>query len=277
MHENQNKNPNLLSVVVSCKGLLKVLRKNLSALSRQNLNQELWDTVFLLKEGTEYSDCVFLIKDHFPSHKLLFLPKDKPFYEMRNLGLQNINHHYIYFIDEDVILDNPGHLKHVVELHKKFPEVTVIGGSYLDHPDCTFWGRSYNWVARLWTKHQANLVPAGNLSVKTNRAFKSRFYSPNQFGFGGEEVYFLHSLKKEGHKSVWKEELNTSHLALHSLKDFIKRAWFQGASLAFEKEEKKISYTLFLKEKASFLIKTFALFYLLLVRFSCFFYRMKRK
>lgn len=273
MNNSQNKTQILLSVVVSCKGILKTLNKNLEALSRQNLSRELWEVVFILKKEQKHSDCISLIKDYFLSYKLLFLPKGEPIYEMRNLGLQNVNCSYIYFIDEDVILEEPDHLKRLVEIHKKFPELTVIGGSYLNHPDCTFFGRSYNWIARLWTKNQTSFVPAGNLSIKTNKTFKARFYSPNPCGFGGEETYFLQSLQSEGHKSLWRKELDAPHLAFHSLKDFIKRAWIHGASLAFEKKTRQFFYSLFLKEKASFTIKTAALFYLLLVRLSYFFYR----
>ena len=273
MYESQNRREVLLSVVISCKALVEILKKNLEALSRQNLSRKTWDPVFIFRKEQQDLDCISLIKSYFPSSKILFLPKGKPIYEMRNLGLQTLSYPYIYFIDEDVILENPEHLNQLLALHKSFPELTVIGGSYLDHSDCTFWGRSYNWLARLWTKNQTNFVPAGNLSIKTNQSFKARFYSPNKFGFGGEEIYFLQSLKSEGYKSLWKKELDTQHLAQHNLKNFIKRAWFHGASLAFEKKRQKSSYSLFFKERASFLIKITALFYLLLVRFSSFFYK----
>ena len=282
IHENQNKTQVLLSVIVSCKALTKILEKNLKALSRQNLKRELWKLVFVFREGQKHSNCIILIKNYFPSHQLLFLPKNKPIYEMRNLALNHIPCPYIYFIDEDVILSDPKHLSRLVQLHKKFPEFTVIGGSYLDHSECTFWGRSYNWIARLWTKNQNCFVPAGNLSINTNKTFKARFYSPNPFGFGGEEVCFLKSLQSEGHQSLWEKQLDAKHLAIHSLKDFIHRAWCHGASFAFEKniksekQTKRSSGGLFIKEPAPFLIKIMALFYLLLVRLSALFYKVKK-
>ena len=281
-HENQNKKQILLSVVVSCKALTKILEKNLKALSRQNLKRELWSLVFVFKEEQKGSDCILLIKNYFPSHQLLFLPKNQPLYEMRNLALDHISCPYIYFIDEDVILSDPEHLSRLVQFHKKFPEFTVIGGCYLDHLESTFWGRSYNWIARLWAKNHTHFVPAGNLSIKTNKTFKARFYSPNPFGFGGEEVYFLKSLQNEGHQSLWEKQLDAKHLALHNLKDFIKRAWCQGASFAFEENTKSEKQTkgsagvLFIKEPAPFLIKTAGLFYLFLVRLSAFFYKVKK-
>ncbi len=275
IYKNQGKKQNLLSVVISCKGLLEILEENLLALSRQDLKRKLWSVFFIFQEGQGYSNCISLITEYFPDHEILFLPKDKPLYEMRNLAFNRIHSDYIYFIDEDVILDNPHHLSCLIEIHKKNSEVTVIGGSYLDHPDCSFWGQSYNWIARLWAKNHVKFVPAGNLSVKMTPPFQARFYSPAKFGFGGEEIHFIKSLANEGHDSLWKEELNVNHLAAHSLRDFVKRAWFHGASLVFEKG--KYSYTLFIKEPAPFLIKISAFFYLLLVRFSFVFYRIFEK
>ena len=275
MYKNQNKEQVLLFIVVSCKGSASVLKKNLKALRLQDLDRKIWNPIFILGEKQKHSGCVSLIRKYFPLAQILFLSKYQPIYEMKNLVFQEDTPPYIYFIDEDVLLENPGHLSRLLELHRKYSEMTVLGGSYLDHPECTFLGRSYNWIARLWTKNQTHFIPAGNLSIKTGRDFKARFYSPNPFGFGGEEVYFLQSLQSEGHKSRWSRELDVKHLALHSLKDFIKRAWFHGASLAFEKPSKRTSYFLFFKEEAPFFIKATALFYLLLVRLSSFFYKIR--
>ena len=173
-NENQmsiNKNQVVLAVVVSCKAYMGILKKNLIALKGQKLDPQLWIPIFLLKENQKDSDCVSLIKDYFPSSQILFLPEHQAIYKMRNFGLQNINYPYIYFIDEDVILENSQHLSYLIELHKKFPEFTVIGGAYLNHSDCTFWGRAYNWIVYLWVKKQKTFVPAGNLSIKTKKNF----------------------------------------------------------------------------------------------------------
>ena len=263
----------LLSVAVSCKTLPHILEKNLKALSRQNLNHKLWKPVFVFKEKDEIP--LSLIKKYISFYEIMILPKNKPLYEMRNMALQTLKSPYIYFIDEDVILENPQHLSRLLEFHKKFSKKTVIGGSYLDHSDCSFFGRSYNFTARLWTKHYKNMLPAGNLSVKTNRKFKARFYSPAPQGFGGEELYFLSSLYSEGHSCLWDKSLSAPHLAVHSFEVFLQRAWIHGISRALRVESKSLSLKLFLKEPAPFLIKSTALFYLLLVRLSCFLFQLK--
>ena len=265
----------VLWLALSCKGVAEILIKNLEALSRQNLDPKLWEPVFLFKE--EQKDCLNLIGSYFPFSPVLFLPKGKPSYEMRNLALEALpsgpaQKSLIYFIDEDVILSDKEHLSRLIALHQKNPSVTALGGVYLNHPDSSFWGRSYNWITWLWAKNQKGFMPAGNLSVKMKKAFRARFYSPRFFGWGGEEAYFLKSLQQEGHKTGLEYQLNAEHLASHSLKDFIKRAWVHGASLAFEKRDKN-SKSLFFKEPAPFLIKLSAFFYLVLVRLSRLFYK----
>lgn len=276
--ENKNnlsmqKEPVLLSVVISCKACKEILEKNLKALKLQSLDPKLYQLIFVFKEKQQYSDCILLIKNYFPVHKVLFLSKGQAIFEMRNLVLDDCHSSYIYFIDEDVILDDPEHLARLLELHNKFPDFTVIGGGYEDHLDNNFLGRSYNWTVRLWMKKHKGFVPAGNLSIKTNKTFKARFYSPNPFGFGGEEVYFLQALQKEGHQLFSDETLAVKHLVHRNLKDFIKRAWFHGASLTFQQKTKNSSFFLFLKEPGAILIKISALFYLLLVRLSFLFYK----
>lgn len=273
--EDQGQKGILLSVVVSCMARKAVLEKNLQALSRQNLNLRLWELLFVFHEGQNHSDCIPLIESFSPSPRILFGPKDQPIYEMRNLGLNNASGSLIYFIDEDVILSDKRHLGRLLEFHKARPNHTVIGGGYLNAPGCSFWGKSYNHVALMWIKNHPDFIPAGNLSVKMEKKFKARFYSPNPFGFGGEEICFLKSLKGEGHKILLDETLSVRHLARHGFWGFIKRAWIHGAGLAFEKQPEKSSYFLFFREPADLSVKIASFFYLLLVRLSWLFYKLK--
>ena len=271
--KKESQGPLLLSVALSCKGVEAVLKKNLISLSRQDLSRSLWEPVFLLKEELKHSVCPSLIQEHFPSPRFLFLPKGSALYKMRNLAFQHLKSSYIYFLDEDVILENPSHLSHLVQLHKRQGQKTVIGAGYLEAEGCSFWGRSYNWISRLWVKNQIDFIPAGNLSVKTEKPFRARFYTSNPFGFGGEEMFFLHTLKEEGHKILCSKELSAPHLAQHNFIIFIKRAWIQGSSLSCDRVHRKTNYLLFFREKAPLPIKFVSLFYLLLVRLSAFFYK----
>ena len=261
-----------LSVAVCCKGILDILRIHLQALKKQSLATGLWELFFIFRGNfKENMDCRRLIKEFFPSSKILFLAQDQAIYKMRNLIFNSCNSPLIYFLDEDVILEKATHLQSVLELHKSRPELTVIGGAYLNHLDSSFFGQTYNWLVRLWMKrHQSSshqdFVPAGNLSIKTNKSFSARFYSPHSFG--AEEVYFLKSLHQEGFSSCWMKDLDTLHLSQHRFKDFIKRAWLQGKSLPKRDWFSKKNFYMFFSEPAPYLLKLTALLYLLLVRLS---------
>ena len=260
--------PPLLSVIVSCKAVKKILSQHLYFLHRQDLSQELWQAVFIFKKAEAASPVLSLIEEYFPSPQILFLKENQALYEMRNLAFDRIDSPYLYFIDEDLILEDSSHLSRMIESHKKHPEFAVLGGSYLNHPESSFWGNCYNWLVRLWLKaHKTSgrdIAPAGNLSVKRHKAFKPRFYSPS--GFGAEELYFFKALHQEGLQSCVLEALKAPHLAQHSLKDFIQRAWLHGKSAP---QRELADKGLFFKEPGGFLIKITGLFYLLLVRFSC--------
>ena len=267
--------PPLLTLVVSCKGVEKILSQQLKFLNRQNLNQKLWQTAFLFREDAVFQPAISLIKQYFPSSQVLFLKEKQPLYEMRNLAFERLDSPYLYFIDEDVILEDAHHLSRLIELHRKHPKLAVLGGSYLNHPESTFWGSCYNWLVNLWvkahkTENYQDLAPAGNLSVKKRKISKARFYSPH--GFGAEEIYFFRILHKEGLQSYADEALNAPHLSQHSFKDFIQRAWLHGKNLPQKSSAVK---SLFFKEPAGFLIKISGLFYLLLVRFSLFWRQLK--
>ena len=258
----------LLSVVVSCKTVKEILSQHLHFLHRQDLSQELWQAVFIFRENSDFKSALCLIKKYFPEPQVLFLKLNQPLYDMRNLAFDCLSSPYLYFVDEDIILERADHLSRLLELHKKNPKLAVIGGAYLNHRASTFWGKSYNWVVNLWLKaHKTNnnqdLIPAGNLSVKGYKDFKARFYSPQ--GFGAEEIYFFKALRREDKLSYLDTNLSASHLARHTFKDFVQRAWTHGKNASHHKMGAK---SLFFKEPGEFLTKITSLFYLLLVRFS---------
>ena len=251
-----------LTVAVFCHPRLEILKKNLLALKEQSLSLGLWDPVFWFREPNPLA--VNLILDHFAKARVMASAPLKPFYESRNQALHCFETPYLYCIDEDVILENTEHLSRLLALHKSFPQAAVLGGAYLNHRDCSFWGLCYNWIVRLWMKNHAGFVPAGNLSIKTHQKFKARFYSPARDGFGGEEISFLKSLQKEGFKPLYQASLDAPHLCRHNMKTFFKRALRH--SFAGNMKTAPSSVRLFLKEPGPFFVKLSALCYLALAR-----------
>ena len=80
----------------------------------------------------------------------------------------------------------------------------------------------------------------------------------------------MNQIQAIGRKTLWKKELNASHQARHTLKDFLKRALVHGQSQAFQQTSGKSfrkSGGLFIKQKGSLKVKLAAFF----VPFFCLF------
>ncbi len=224
-----------LTVAVACGGNPEALAENLKALSRQLLDSSLWTLILLARQRRGASARLPAFpKELKASRRILFLLAGRPAYELRNLAIEQAKTPLLYFIDEDVILTSPGRLEAVCRLHKEHPEAVFIGGAYLDHPGCSFWGRAYNYMTELWMRAHPGYLPAGNLSVKTSR-LQGRFYSPAPGGFGGEEAWLLERALQAGLLSLKKPELAAPHRARHSFRDLCSRAWSHGCSLAIQK------------------------------------------
>ena len=261
-----------ISLAIFCKGLPVVLKLQLQALKKQSLSPDFWEVAFIFRTEPHF-EIKKQIQQVFPTAVILVSPLHQTVSEIRNLAFKELQSPIIYFLDEDVILDKSKHLETVLSLHSKHSSLTAIGGAYLDHPSSSFFGKIYNWIVRIWMiKHysssQQDFLPAGNFSIKSHPKFSARFYSPNVSGFGAEELFFFKSLHEEGLLSSWMTELDTNHLARHSFKDFVQRAWLQGRALARKDRFSRRNVKIFIKEPAPLLYKVFALFYLFLVRLS---------
>ena len=269
-----------LTVCVACKGVLSLLKANVAALSQQTLDKDQWKTVFLVTEKKQLPLIDAILKSSDLKTRYLTCFYKDSLQTLRNQALDSIKTPLIFFIDEDVILENPEHLKILVRLHKQHPEKTVLGGGYLSTKRGSFFGHSYNWISRLWMLENPGFAPAGNLSVKTTLLnVKCRFKSPLPYGFGGEEVHFLQQLQSTGGKFLWKKELDAPHWACHTLKDFLKRALVHGQSRSFQRSRRSFykSIVQFIKQPGPLRVKIPALFYLFFVRLISAIYKLKRK
>ena len=269
-----------LTVCVACKGVSSLLKANLAALNHQTLDKRQWEIVLLVTEEHQLAVIEDILKSFTLNTKLLTCFHKNSLQELRNQALSSIKTPLLFFIDEDVILENTEHLKTLIHLHKKHPEEIVLGGQYLSTGRCSFFGQSYNWISCLWMLANPGLLPAGNLSVKTTHLnLKCRFKSPLPYGFGGEEMYFFKQLKATGGKSLWKKELDAPHWAFHTLSAFFNRAFVHGQSQAFQYSGGNFyqSAMQFIKQPGALKVKIPALCYLFLVKLTAFIYGLKRK
>ncbi|MCY4512468.1 MAG: glycosyltransferase [Bdellovibrionales bacterium] len=280
MSSSKNKPPALfLTVCISCREKADLLEQNLKALSRQTLSKNLWNIALLFRE-TSPTFLNKLLNDLELSAQIFIQPKNQPIHELRNQAFQKINSPLLFFIDEDVILNNTDHLRTLVHLHEQHPKWTVLGGGYVSSTECSFWGRTYNWISRIWMGENPGFMPAGNLSVKTQQLKPScRFKSPLKKGFGGEEIYFFNQIKSLDLYSVQKTELDALHLARHSFREFLSRAVLHGQSRAFQKSRRSFYKSLlyFIKQPESFSVKTAGGLYMLFVRVTSSIYKNPRQ
>ena len=243
------------------------MEQNLKALSQQTLDKNLWDIALLFRADpppflNKLLDTLGL------SVHIFTQDQSHPIHELRNQAFQKITSPLLFFIDEDVILNNTSHLQTLVNLHQQHPEWTILGGGYLSSAECSFWGKAYNWISLLWMLKNSGFLPAGNLSVKTKHLGPScEFKSPLKGGFGGEEIYFLNQIKALGLQSIRKMELDTLHLARHTLREFVSRALLHGQSRTFQNSKSSLYKSLlyFIKQPESFSVKIASGFYLTLV------------
>lgn len=268
-----------LTVCIACKGVSSVLKENLTALEQQTLSKSRWQVILLVPREKQLPFVKQTLKSFSFQMEISSCFYKNSLQELRNRMLDNVKTPFLLFIDEDVFLRNPEHLKNLLYLHELYPEVSVLGGGYLSGEGCSFWGRAYNWVSGLWMLENPGFSPAGNLSVKVRLLnSKCRFKSPLPGGFGGEETYFFNRLHSSGKKYICKKELDTFHKASHTFYVFLKRAIVHGQSQSafFRKGHFYKSIFLFINQRGPLNIKTAALFYLILVRLIAAFYRLKR-
>ena len=257
-----------VTVCVSCGEESELLEQNLKALSRQNLDKSLWEMALFFRGEKAPFFVKKLLSDLELTAKIFIQARSYPIHDLRNQAFQQITSPVLFFIDEDVILKNPDHLGALVRLHKQHPETTVLGGGYLSPAECSFWGRAYNWVSRLWMEVNPGVLPAGNLSVKTRHLEPAcRFKSLLKGGFGGEEIYFLNQIKLLGRQSLRKTELDAPHLARHTFARFLSRAILHGRNRAFQSSKGSFrkSVFCFIKQPESFSVKIVGGFYLSIV------------
>lgn len=261
-----------LTVCMALKGVPEILKTSLEALSQQNLRKDQWEIVLLVTEAHQLPLVEELVRGYDLKVRLFSCFQENSLEQLRNKALKEIPSDLLLFIDEDVILKNPEHLKTLLQLHEQYPETAVLIGGYVSPKGCSFFGRTYNWISRLWMMENPGLGPAGNLSVKTSHLNSHcRFKSPLPRGFGGEEIYFFKKIKATGGFALWKKELDAPHLACHTWWDFFNRAIWHGQSLGLEKENFSQSHIfqsakLFIKQPGEIGIKVTAFVYLLLVR-----------
>ncbi len=213
-----------ISIVIPTQGQGQRLAGCLDSISRQILSPASFEILIVSAEDKTKIETIVSAYPHFPM-TVDILPMDGA-NELRNFGWQNARGKWVLFLDDDCRLRLPDHLAKRVALHEKFGENTVLCGEYQDDLACTFWGRAYNEVTRLWLRRgfeengKSRNFLGGNFSLKSG---PHPLLDPTLTS-GGEEIQLANNLRRLGWDIRLMDELAVGHEAHHNFTRFISRA-----------------------------------------------------
>lgn len=147
----------------------------------------------------------------------------------RNLGLKNAKASKVYFLDDDVLLENPGHLETLLNLSQENSEAVAIGGSYKLNPKASIVDHVYHGICTSWIKkkdHSVYLL-GGNTLYQINN-FKRDYKFNENILFGGSETELNLRLFNDHHTFIYSENLTINHNTDLNAYLLIKKAIFQG-------------------------------------------------
>ena len=153
----------------------------------------------------------------------------------RNLGIRFARGDIIYFLDDDCLLQNKGHLKLLVAEHEK--SAIGIGGGYKSLENSHGMEKFYQDNTDQWIKSSSVLkdqsaqLVGGNASYK-REVFDKGFYFDSSIVFGGSEESFNRSLRAQGWTLLFMDKLSVLHKVRLSWPAFIKKSFKQGMGSA---------------------------------------------
>lgn len=151
----------------------------------------------------------------------------------RNMGIRFSGCDVLYFIDDDCVIDNKNHFRHLLDLHNSKPNLTGIGGGYVVRSSCIrphqwiYVKGQEHWMNRVFNESNSLQLIGGNASYKSI-VFRKGFVFDSEIIFGGSEIGFNNELRSFGYKLGSFSSLNVSHLVSDSVYSFLKKSFQQG-------------------------------------------------
>lgn len=146
----------------------------------------------------------------------------------RNLGVRISQSELIYFLDDDVLLKNPGHLKLIHELAIGNPEVSAIGGSYHLPAHSKIIDEVYHAICTSWMSDPEVVHLVGGNSLYNKKLLRDHLNFNEEIIFGGSETELNLRLSAKGFKFLFFNSLNIEHSTHLSLIDLVTKALRQG-------------------------------------------------
>jgi glycosyltransferase involved in cell wall biosynthesis len=157
----------------------------------------------------------------------------------RNIGIQKSQAQKIYFLDDDVVIRNPQHIKNLYALSIDYPDVAAIGGSYLLAGNNNLIDSVYHAICTSWLKegnqkngtNRFHLV--GGNTLYNRELLENRLRFNEQITFGGSETELNLKLHVSGDRYFFSETLDIEHSTHLNIYSLVKKAVRQGMGRCF--------------------------------------------
>lgn len=146
----------------------------------------------------------------------------------RNLGLKVSQSQNIYFLDDDVKLKNPGHLKLVYDLALSHPEIAAFGGSYLLASNASIIDKTYHAICTSWLNDDQTVHLLGGNTFYNKKILRDQLIFNEDIIFGGSETEMNLRLHTAGFKFLFFKSIDVDHHTHLSLFGLIKKSIRQG-------------------------------------------------
>jgi len=146
----------------------------------------------------------------------------------RNLGLRVSQSQKIYFLDDDVLLENPTHLKLVFDLATTHSEIAAIGGSYHLPEKARIIDEVYHAICTSWQSDAESVHLVGGNTIYNKEVLKEYLKFNEDIIFGGSETEMNLRLHTLGFKFLFNKSLNIKHSTHLNLFDLSTKAIRQG-------------------------------------------------
>lgn len=151
----------------------------------------------------------------------------------RNLGISKAKGKFLFFLDDDCFANQSFYLKKGIELLRRWPEASAVGGPYSLGPKSSTIEQVYNSICRQWlgnsvrkSGYTVNLV-GGNMVFHAT-VFSSGLRFNESIVFGGAETELNSRLVQQGYRLKYDPNYSIEHHVHLTLRTFFSKAFWQG-------------------------------------------------
>ena len=157
----------------------------------------------------------------------------------RNKGIEKAESSKIYFLDDDVLIRNPQHLRNLYNLSNIHPKIAAIGGSYYLPEKAKLIDTVYHAICTSWLKEDSQkngnnkFHLLGGNTLYNKELLQNRLHFNEKITFGGSETELNLKLHMAQDKYLFNKSLDIEHSTHLNALNLIKKAIRQGMGRCF--------------------------------------------